>query len=163
MLMHRKLFLKTLATFTGLNFHTLELITANLNKAGITSSTGRGRHAPGVTVGEVAIILLAVTGEKKAKEATQTFKGLRSLKTKRKKVTLEKRLKDIISKPSEADKVDSFRVYRGTGSLMACIHWRGGEDEIFMPKGIKKLPCLRIEAILDGSVISSISHMLKEV
>jgi hypothetical protein len=155
---HRTQLNTQIAVLTGISKHTIDRIGVNLNKGGLISTGGRGRHAPDLGPEDLKNIILALLGAEKTSKVFQTVLGLHILKSQSGELFGDTLL-EICSDTEKANGVMQVTVLRNYPQ--ATIYWkdesgkRVGRMQNFVA-GAEEQPGLRVVASLHGSVITEL-------
>jgi hypothetical protein len=161
---HRTQLNTQIAELTGISKHTIDRIGVNLNKGGLISTGGRGRHAPNLGPEDLKNIILALLGAEKTSKVFQVVLGLHVLKSKTGELFGDVLL-DICSNHEKSNEVMQLTVLRNYPQ--ATIYWkdesgsRVGRMQNFRG-GSEEQPGLRVFASLHGSVITELVKILVE-
>jgi len=159
---HRTALNTQIAELAGISKHTIDRIGVNLNKGGLISAGGRGRHAPSMGPEDLKNIILAMLGAEKTSKVFLAVLSLHALKSANSDLFGDVLL-DICSDPEEAEKVMMVSVLRNYSQ--ATIYWkdetgsRVGRMQNFRA-GAEQQPGMRVVASLQGSVINELVKLL---
>jgi len=155
---HRTELNSKIAELTGISKHTIDRIGVNLNKGGLISTGGRGRHAPNLGPEDLKNIILALLGAEKTSKVFQVVLGLHILKSQNGELFGDVLL-DMCSDHEKAKEIMQVTVLRNFPQ--ATIYWkdesgnRVGRMQNFVT-GSEAQPGLRVVASLNGSVITEL-------
>ena len=145
-----------IAELTGISKHTIDRIGVNLNRGGIISSGGRGRHAPDMGPEDLRTIIMALLGSESTSRVFQTVLNLHMYRSEDHQEFGEVLL-EICYDIEVASAVMQISVMRNYP--LATIYWKDASGsrigKIQNFKGVTKeeQPGLRILASMSGSVI----------
>jgi hypothetical protein len=155
---HRTELNSKISELTGVSKHTVDRIGVNLNKGGLISTGGRGRHAPNLGSEDLKNIILALLGVDRTSKVFQVVLGLHMLESQNGDLFGDVLL-DICSDHGKANRVMQITVLRNYPQ--ATIYWkdesgsRVGRIQNFI-SGTEEQPGLRVVASLNGSVITEL-------